>query len=79
MIRTEKLENGLIRTWSDSGFYIHGGFPEADYTEAVDPEDLGRTYVETDIKIPEPEPTEKDYAEAGRILLGEVTDNERTD
>ena len=74
MIKTEKLENGLIRTWSDAGFMIYGGFPLANYAEAKDPEQLGRTYTETDIKIPGTEPTDEDYAEAGRILLGEVTE-----
>lgn len=71
MIRTETVGN-LVRTYSDAGFYIHGGSPEADYTEAIDPTDAGRTYTETDIKIPEEEPTDEDYAAAGRILLGEA-------
>lgn len=59
MIQTELLENDLIRTWSDRHVYIHGGFPEADYTEAIDPISMHRTYIETDIPIedePEPEP-----------------------
>jgi len=51
MIKTEKLDGGLIRSWSDLGVYIHGGFPEGDYEEAVDPVELGRTYTETDIPI----------------------------
>lgn len=51
MIVQENLGNGFIRTYSDAGFYIHGGFPEGDYDEAVDPEEYGRTYVETDIPI----------------------------
>lgn len=51
MIVTENLENGLVRTYSDAGFYIHGGFPEGDYEEAVDPAEAGRTYTETDIPI----------------------------
>ena len=41
----------FIRTYSDSNFMIHGGFPETDYTEAIDPIDFGRTYIETDIPI----------------------------
>ena len=40
MIRTEKIGNS-IRTWSDRGMKIHGGFPEADYDEAFDPIDSG--------------------------------------
>jgi hypothetical protein len=38
---------------SDIGMKIHGGFPEADYDEAYDPIDMGRTYTETDIPIEE--------------------------
>lgn len=41
----------FIRTYSDRGMMIHGGVPEADYSEATDPADLGRTYMETDIPI----------------------------
>ena len=51
MIVQENLGNGFVRTYSDAGFYIHGGFPEGDYGEAVDPVELGRTYTETDISI----------------------------
>lgn len=66
MIVTEIIDDS-IRTYSDRGVLIHGGFPEGDYAEAIDPIDAGRTYVETDIPIEE---TEDDYAEAGRILMG---------
>lgn len=65
MIKTEHLKINtidFIRTYSDSGMMIHGGNPEADYTEAVDPADLGRTYTETDI------PIEQDEAEAEEIV-----------
>lgn len=65
MIKTEHLKINtidFIRTYSDSGMMIHGGMPEADYTEAVDPADLGRTYTETDI------PIEQDEAEAEEIV-----------
>ena len=61
MIRTETItigEKQFIRTYSDKGMMIHGGFPEADYSEAIDPAELGRTYTETDI------PIEGDTAEA---------------
>lgn len=71
-IKTEKISETHVRTYSDAGYYIHGGQPEADYTEAVDPISSGRTYTETDIKIPTKDPTEEDYALAGKILLGEV-------
>lgn len=54
MIIQEHIDiNGrdFIRTYSDNGFYIHGGSPEADYAEAIDPADFGRTYIETNIPI----------------------------
>lgn len=38
------------------------------YEEAIDPTDKNRQYEETDIPIEEP--TEEDYAQAGKILLG---------
>ncbi len=55
MIKTELLENGLVRTYSDAGFMIHGGSPAGDYNEAIDPVSAGRTYTETDIPIEEDE------------------------
>lgn len=54
MIKTETLTIGdkqYVRTYSDAGFMIHGGFPEGDYDEAIDPAELGRVYTETDIPI----------------------------
>lgn len=65
MIKTETItinDQQFIRTYSDAGYMIHGGMPEADYTEAVDPAELGRTYTETDI------PIEQDEAEAEEIV-----------
>lgn len=59
-------ETDFIRTYSDSGMMIHGGFPEADYSEATDPASLGRTYTETDIPIEDDVTAE----EALSILLG---------
>lgn len=47
---------------------IHGGFPEADYDEAFDPIDSGRTYTETDI------PIEGDTAEAIVDILTGVSE-----
>ena len=61
-------ERDFIRTYSDSGMMIHGGSPEGDYSEACDPAELGRTYVETDIPIDSDE--NDDYATAGKILMG---------
>lgn len=67
MIKTEIIGN-LIKTYSDLGMKIHGGFPEADYDEAYDPIDSGRTYVETDIPIEEDVSAE----EIVNILTGEA-------
>lgn len=54
MIKQETITIGqkqFIRTYSDKGMMVHGGSPEADYSEAIDPAELGRTYTETDIPI----------------------------
>lgn len=71
MIQTETLTIGdkqYTRTYSDRGMMIHGGVPEADYSEAVDPAELGRTYTETDIPI---EGEESEAEEIVAILTGE--------
>lgn len=71
MIKTETLTIGgkqFIRTYSDKGMMIHGGSPEADYSEALDPAELGRTYTETDIPV-EGETTAEDIL---NILTGET-------
>lgn len=71
MIRTETItigEKQFIRTYSDRGMMIHGGVPEADYSEAIDPAELGRTYTETDI------PIEGDTAEAIVDILTGVSE-----
>lgn len=52
----ETLDNGLVRTHSNAGFYIHGGFPEADYSVAYDPVEAQREYVETNRKVEEETP-----------------------
>lgn len=61
-------ERDFIRTYSDKGMKIHGGSPEADYDEATDPAELGRTYTETDI----PADADVTAEEALGILLGET-------
>ena len=71
MIKTEILLDGFVRTYSDRGVKIHGGFPEGDYDVAVDPIELGRTYTETDTPIDEGEATAEELL---AILTGE--DNE---
>lgn len=72
MIKTEHFtvgETDFIRTYSDREMMIRGGFPEADYAEACDPAELGRTYTETDIPIDD-ESVKADKAEAFDILVG---------
>jgi hypothetical protein len=54
MIKTENVTisgKAFVKTYSDRGMMIHGGFPEADYSEAYDPAEFGRTYTETNIPI----------------------------
>ena len=53
-IQTETLtinNKQYIRTYSDTGFMIYGGIPEANYDEAIDPKELERTYIETNIPV----------------------------
>lgn len=71
MIQTETLTIGdkqYIHTYSDAGMMIHGGVPEGDYDEAVDPAELGRVYTETDIPIE----GETEAEEIVSILTGEA-------
>ena len=55
-------------TYSDIGRKIMQDRTGDIYDEAYDPLDSDRTYTETDIPIEEP--TDEDYAEAGKILMG---------
>ena len=59
-------ERDFVRTYSDRGMKIHGGFPEADYDEGNDPAEFNRTYTETDIPIG----GESDAEEIVDILTG---------
>ena len=70
MIIYESLSDGLVRAYSDAGMLIHGGNPEGDYAEAIDPADLHRTYTETDTPIPADPATDEDYATIGKIMMG---------
>lgn len=59
----------LVRTYSDTGMMIERD--GARYEEAVDPEEYGRMYIETNEPVPVHEGlVESEYAEAGKILLG---------
>lgn len=51
MVKYETLANDFVKAYSDAGYYIHGGNPEGDYVEAVDPASAGRIYKETATKI----------------------------
>lgn len=61
----------FIRTYSDAGRYVVGGMPEGEYSEACDPAEFGRTYVEGDLMPVEPEEL-ADKAEAYDILMGVI-------
>ena len=52
MIIQELIGDDLVRTYSDKGVFIRGGVPEGDYVEAIDPVNMDRVYIETDIPIP---------------------------
>lgn len=54
MIKVESIvinERTLTRTYSDIGHYIERDGVQ--YSEAIDPVDSGRVYIETDIPIEE--------------------------
>ena len=51
MIIQEEIGGGIVRTYSNLGVKVHGGFPESDYDIAYDPAEAGRIYVETDIPV----------------------------
>ena len=76
MIRTEQVMidgREFTYTYSDSGRYVvRNG---VSYDEAYDPVEFGREYTEGDV-IPQEEPTDEDYAEAGKILMGVQDESE---
>lgn len=57
----------FTKTYSDDNKYVVR--EGAAYTEAYDPAEFGRTYTEGE-EIPYTEPTEEEYAQAGRIMMG---------
>ena len=70
----QEVMGDLVKTYSDKGMLIRGGFPEGLYAEAIDPISAGRIYEETDIPIEEDEDPEDlihEKAEAYDILMGE--------
>lgn len=72
MVIYEDLQNGLVKSYSDAGFYIQGGMPIGEYTEAIDPKTENRKYTETSKKIPVPEATVEDYQQKLRELGVEI-------
>lgn len=70
--RTREDGVNLYRTYSDQGVLIHGGYPEGDYEESIDPEGTNRTFTETNIPIPSPEITD---TQALNIIMGRGIDD----
>ena len=70
MIVKENIEIGgrvFVKTYSDSGFYIERDGEK--YSEAIDPAEFDRTYVETDVPIE----TEADLTVTDALaMLGEM-------
>ena len=69
MIVSENLGNGIVRTYSNSGVKIHGGYPESDYDLVYDPEDAHREYTETNIPIDAPPAPEPGHRSLSRVKL----------
>lgn len=62
MIITETVEinaKQFTRTYSNAGFYIQRD--GVNYAEAIDPENSGRTYTETDVPVETGVTTEAEY------------------
>lgn len=71
-----EYERDLVHHWSDEGFMIRNTTTGGVYEDAWDLASFNYEYVETDEKIPVNDEEGVDsetqeYAEAGRILLGE--------
>jgi len=73
MIIQEQISETLVKTYSDKGVMIHGGFPESDYAEAIDLIEMHRVYTETDIPIPSEEISD---SEALNIIMGRGLHND---
>jgi hypothetical protein len=64
MIVTEELkinDSFFLKTYSSEGFFIERDGVK--YIDAVDPQFLGREYIETNEKIPAEESEELDFSE----------------
>lgn len=64
----------LVRTYSDANMMIQQNGTGILYAEAIDPEELGRAYTETNIPIETDETTAAEAEKIVNILLGENDD-----
>lgn len=74
MIKQETVTIGtrqFIHTWSDAGMFIMQNETQTEYEDAMDSTDAVHTYTETEHLIPS-EPTDAEYIEAAKIMMGEV-------
>lgn len=87
MVKYETLaeDNNFIRAYSDANVKIHGGYPEGDYNQAIDPVSMGRIYKETDVPIDvyeedleDEEATIEDYVNALNVLGVNVDEEENS-
>ena len=78
MIIKEKIHENLERFYSSEGLKIQKVGTDEIYDDAIELVELNREYIETDIPIDDEsaDVIEKQYAEAGRILLGEEIQEE---
>lgn len=70
MIVTEPYGTDLVKTYSDASYKIQQNGTGEIYDEAIDPQNAGRTYTETDIPIDKAE-EDLDPERVLNILLGE--------
>lgn len=80
MIIKERIHENLERFYSSDGFKIQKVGTDEIYDDAIELVELNREYVETNIPIDDEtaDLIEKQYAEAGRILLGEEIQEENS-
>ena len=75
MIKTENItinDKVFIRTYSDSGRYVIRD--NVSYSEAIDPIEFNRVYIEGELIADEEEKEETSAAQILDILLGEDND-----
>ena len=69
----------FIRTYSDAGRYVVGGSQEVQYSEANDPAEFGRTYVEGELMPPEEQPDRTEEEQALTRYANELTGADDSD